>query len=61
MKFPREERPAAVSLRTLDSLESDLLLFQMAGNGDLKRAKEYHNVICPYFFKIPLMQVTYAT
>ena len=56
MKHPREER-AAAPLRTLNSLESDLLQFQTAGNGDLKQAKKY-NVINQYFFKIPLTQVT---
>ena len=53
---PREER-APVAPRTLDSLQVDLLLFQTAGNGDLKKAKNYNNVIGPYFFHIPLTQV----
>ena len=60
MKLPREERPA-VSPRTLDPLQADLLLFQTAGNGDLKQAKKFNNVIGQYFFKIPLTQVTTAT
>ena len=56
MKHPREERQAA-SPHTLDSLQSDLLLFETAGNADLKQAKKY-NAISQYFFKIPLAQVT---
>ena len=52
MKLPREERPA-VSPRTLDSLQADLLLFQTAGQGNLKQAKNFNNVIGQYFFKIP--------
>lgn len=55
MKLPRE-RPA-VSPRTLDSLQSDLLLFQTAGNGDLKQAKRYNNVISQHFFKFLLTQL----
>ena len=51
MKLPREERPA-VSPRTLDSLQADLL-FQTAGQGNLKQAKNFNNVIGQYFFKIP--------
>ena len=54
MKVPREER-APVAPRTLDSLQADLLLFQTAGNGDLKKAKNYNNVIGPYFFHIPVI------
>jgi len=37
-------------------LKEDHEAFVAAG-GDLQKAKEYNNVIAPYFFEIPLDQV----
>lgn len=45
------------SLRSLDSLSGDYARFLTEGRGDLKKAKEYNNVISAPFFKIPLDQV----
>ena len=56
MRQPREERPYYAP-RTLQSLQADLLLFETAGKGDMKTAKNYNNVINQYFFPIPLKQV----
>ena len=42
--------------RSLQSLEADYSAFVAAG-GDIRRAKNYNNVIAPYFFKITLDQV----
>ena len=43
--------------RSLKTLRRDYKNFITRGNGDLKKAKEYNNVIGPYFFDIPLDQV----
>ena len=31
----------------------------MANGGNIKTAKNYNNVICPFYFDIPLDQVQY--
>ena len=48
MKVPREDRPE-VPVRTLDTLQADLLRFQTAGKGNIKTAKQFNNVIGPQF------------
>ena len=57
MKVPREERGKCLP-RTLDSLDADYLRFQASGKGDIRRAKEYNNVIGRFFFNIPPSQVS---
>ncbi len=57
LKAPRAVRRKYVILRTLENLTEDHANFLTEGNGDLGKAKEFFNVICPYFFKIPLDQV----
>lgn len=59
MRVPREDRPP-FEPRTLRSLEADLLQFETAGKGNIKKAKEYNNVISTQFFPIPLDQVKHA-
>jgi hypothetical protein len=48
---------APVQPRTLESLKADYARF-MANGGNIKQAKKYNNVICPYYFDIPLDQVS---
>ena len=57
LKTPRRERDLS-QLRSLQSLQRDYSDFERAG-GDIRKAKDYHNVIQPHFFDIPLNQVTY--
>ena len=57
MKQPRQER-GTLQPRSLDSLEADYLRFQGDGKGDIRKAKEYKNVIGQVFFNIPLSQVS---
>jgi len=42
--------------RSLDSLRAHYDAFVAAG-ADLQKAKHHHNVIAPFFFRIPLDQV----
>ena len=56
MKVPREDRPE-VPVRTLDTLQADLLRFQTAGKGNIKTTKQFNNVIGPHLFSIPIDQV----
>lgn len=57
MKIPRDER-GKFQTRTLNSLKADHLRFETEGEGKLKEAKFYNNVISSYFFDIPLTQVS---
>ena len=59
LKTPHGER-APSQQRSLQSLRRDYDGFMRAG-GDIRHAKNFHNVIQPYFFEIPLNQVTTAT
>ena len=43
--------------RSLATLERDHMNFITIGKGDIKKAKEYKNVIGSRFFDIPLVQV----
>ena len=56
MRVPREDRPACQP-RTLLSLEADLQRFQTARKGNIRKAKEYNNVISEHFLPIPIDQV----
>ena len=56
MKVPREQRVMCAP-RTLDSLRDDLHSFKTVGEGNLKVAKNYNNVISEYFFPVPVDQV----
>ena len=40
----------------MESLKTDYAAFVAAG-GKLEKAKEFNNVIAPYFFEVPLTQV----
>ena len=55
MKLPQSVRGVSRE-RSLDTLEYDYQQF-MASGGDIRKAKDYHNVIGPYFFQVPLDQV----
>ena len=55
LKIPCGERPPS-QLRSLQSLRRDYDGFVGAG-GDVRHAKDFNNVIQPYFFEIPLNQV----
>ena len=46
-----------VTVRTLDTLEENLQDFRINGDGNIKNAKEYFNVINDRLFNIPLNQV----
>ena len=52
---PNRRKPSPS--RSLETLRRDYENFLTQGKGDLKKAKEYNNVIGPYFFDIPLDQV----
>ena len=56
MKKPLSERGRSPS-RTLESLERDYLQFSTKGEGNIKNAKHYNNVIASSIFNIPLSQV----
>ena len=56
LKTPRCEREPSQK-RSLQSLQRDYEGF-VRGGGDIRSAKDYHNVIQPYFFEIPLNQVS---
>ena len=60
MQLPRHQRGRHLP-RSLDSLEADYLRFQTNTNGDIRKAKEYNNVISRAFFNIPLNQVSTPT
>ena len=57
MKLCEHER-SNVQLRTLDHLREQLQEFQQKSNSDLKKAKEYYNVIHEPLIDIPLDQVS---
>ena len=56
---PNQRKPSPS--RSLETLQRDYESFIKKGKGDLKKAKEYKNVIGPYFFDIPLDQVCWRT
>lgn len=56
LKIPPALRDCVPQTRTLKSLKEDYDRF-IASGGDVKHAKHYNNVICPFFFDIPLDQV----
>ena len=58
MHLARNER-RAVQERTLEHLKETLQKFQTEGNGDIKKAKDYFNVIHEPLLDIPLDQVIY--
>ena len=58
MHLARDER-RAVQERTLEHLKKTLQKFQTEGNGDIKKAKDYFNVIHEPLLDIPLDQVIY--
>ena len=51
----------ASPVRSLASLEVDHNRFLTDGCGNLKKAKQYNNIISKAFFKIPLEQVGLLT
>lgn len=57
MVKPRAER-GRQTLRNLEGLQADHQAFLTAGRGDLKRAKEYNNVIEEYFMDIDIDHVS---
>ena len=59
IKVPRELRTPC-SLKSLSSLQADLLSFKSEGKGNIKAAKHYKNVSSDYFFPIPINQVKCA-
>ena len=56
MHLTRDER-RAVQERTLEHLKKTLQKFQTEGNGDIKKAKDYFDVIHEPLLDIPLDQV----
>ncbi|CAH1248628.1 Hypp8324 [Branchiostoma lanceolatum] len=56
IRQPKSERQTC-SKRTLDSLYSDHKRFLEQGQGNIKKAKNFKNVIAPPMFDIPLNQV----
>ena len=56
MKIPRMIRGASTA-RSLLTMASDFQEFRMAGS-DIRKAKEFHNVIDEPLFKIPIEQVS---
>ena len=56
-ELPKAKHQHPSSKRTLESLANDLHAFRTDGNGDLKKAKNYNNVIDDYYFNIPIDQV----
>ena len=57
MKVPRKTRGPSQE-RSLDTLAHDYQQYLAAG-GDIRKAKDFNNVIGPYVFEIPLNQVRY--
>ena len=57
MKVPRDQR-STPSQRSLNSLEADYLQFQANGKGDIRKVKDYNNVMERPFFNIPITQVS---
>ena len=60
MKLPRHQRGRLLP-RSLDTLEGDYLRFHTNANSDIRKAKDYNNVISRPFFNIPLNQVRTPT
>ena len=58
LKIPLTERGHSMT-RTLQTLCDDYSRFISQGGGYIKMAKKYNNVIGPYFFDIPLENVSY--
>ena len=58
LKVPLSERGPSQQ-RSLQSLQRDYSAF-IRGGGDIRLAKNYRNVIQPYFFEIPLNQVPHV-
>ena len=56
LKQPRHAR-GPLPPRTLDSLQADSLRFSTTGKADIRKAKDFNNVIGPVFFNVPLSQV----
>ena len=56
LQVPQDMRGLS-SNRTLQSLDDDLQRFLTVGHGNIKKAKEFNNVIRPRAFDIPLDQV----
>ena len=52
-----KDQRGSVTVRSLEHLHSKLAEFEAAG-GDLKKAKEYNNVIHAPLFNIPINQVS---
>ncbi|XP_078665687.1 uncharacterized protein LOC144908049 [Branchiostoma floridae x Branchiostoma belcheri] len=57
MAKPQPDREAEAPARTLASLAYDYRAFIEQGQGKLKNAKNYKNVIAPAMFQIPIEQV----
>ena len=57
LKIPPQDRAHIAPLRSLQSLENNYNMFTTQGKADLRKAKEYNNVIGKSFFQIPLDQV----
>jgi len=57
MHLPHDKR-GTVQQRCLKHLQETLKEFQEKANGDLKKAKDYFNVIHEPLFDIPIDQVT---
>lgn len=60
MQLPKDKR-STVTLRTLQHLEEQLKEFKDKGQGDLKNAKYFFNVIHEPLIRIPLDQVRNLT
>lgn len=56
MQLPHDKR-SAVQERTLKHLKETLQEFQTRANGDIKKAKDYFNVIHEPLIDIPIDQV----
>ncbi|KAI8481626.1 hypothetical protein Bbelb_406270 [Branchiostoma belcheri] len=56
IQLPKSERQTCPK-RTLESLSSDYNRFLEEGQGNIKKAKNFKNVIAPPMFEIPLNQV----
>jgi len=55
MKTSRDQRNT--NLRSIKTLQQDLVKFNTDGHGDTKVAKMYNNVIEEFIFDVPLNQV----
>ena len=58
LHLPANQRKHHIQLRTLENLQQTLQEFMDKANGNLKRAKEFHNVIHKPILDIPIDQVT---